>query len=244
MTETTIPILPSRSITETIEFYEALGFAVTYRQQRPNTYAVVERGGIALHFFVLKDLKPADNYGTCYVRTSDVDGLYAAFTAGVRGLLGKVPARGVPRVNPLKDMPFYGVRQFIVVDPAGNYIRIGQPLPTGSAEAAARGRLDRALETGSRLADAKGDFATASQVLDGALAADARAEPVLRFRALVLRADLAIRLGDPGRARDLLVAAEEISPAGIDGTDLADEVRRITELRDSLGRTSEGCHDV
>lgn len=32
MTETTIPILPSRSITETLEFYGALGFGTTYRR--------------------------------------------------------------------------------------------------------------------------------------------------------------------------------------------------------------------
>ena len=44
-TERTIPILPCRSIDDLLAFYRALGFAVTYQQERPNTYAVVVRGG-------------------------------------------------------------------------------------------------------------------------------------------------------------------------------------------------------
>ncbi|MGB2568829.1 bleomycin resistance protein [Micromonospora citrea] len=234
MTETMIPILPTRSINDTLHFYRALGFEVTYRQERPNTYASIRRGGIELHFFVLKDLQPADNWGTCYVTTSDVDGLYDAFTAGMKGLLGKVPTRGVPRINPLKDMPFYGVRQFIVVDPAGNYIRIGQPVLEQPAGASPRSRLDRALETGSRLADAKGDFVAAAKVLDGALAADTGAEPALRFRALVLRADIAIRLDDPTNAQRLLADAAALPLTTADRTRLGDELRRITELRPLL----------
>ena len=247
MSETTIPILPSRSIDETLEFYGALGFGTTYRQKSPNTYAVVRRGGIELHFFVLAQLAPADNWGTCYVVTSDVDGLYAAFTGGLRTLLGRVPSRGAPRINPLKDMPSYGVRQFVVVDPAGNYVRIGQPLPAGPTGPAVparsspgRTRLDRALESASLLADSKGDPAAAARVLDGALAAGGDPEPVLRFRALVLRADLALRLDEPGRARDLLRGAGPV-PAGPDGTaDLADERRRLAELRSALDEEGSG----
>ncbi len=58
--------------------------------------------------------------------------------------------RGIPRINALKDMS-YGVRQFVVVDPGGNYIRIGQPIearPAPRAETA--GRLERALEAAIR----------------------------------------------------------------------------------------------
>ncbi|TDB78294.1 VOC family protein [Micromonospora sp. KC723] len=234
MTETMIPILPAKSINDTLDFYRALGFEVTYQQQRPNTYASVRRGGIELHFFVLKDLQPANNWGTCYVTTTDADGLYDAFTAGIRGLLGKVPSRGVPRINPLKDMPFYGVRQFIVVDPAGNYIRIGQPITEQSADASPRSRLERALETGSRLADAKGDFSTAAKVLDGALAADTGAEPALRFRALVLRADIALRLDDPTSAQRFLADAAGLPLTTADKIRLSDDLRRIAELRTTL----------
>ena len=91
VTERTIPILPCRSIDDVLAFYEALGFDVTYRQERPNTFAVVARGAIELQFFVLKELDPAASYSTCYVLTSDVDGLYEAFTAGSAGLDGPRP---------------------------------------------------------------------------------------------------------------------------------------------------------
>ena len=92
----TIPILPCTSIDATIAFYEALGFAVTYRQERPNTFAAVVRDDIELQFFVLKALAPDANYSTCYVLVDDVDALYASFADGLRAALGKVPGRGYP----------------------------------------------------------------------------------------------------------------------------------------------------
>ena len=49
-----IPLLPCRSIDDQIDFYESLGFEVTYRQKAPNVFAAVQRGAIELQFFVLK----------------------------------------------------------------------------------------------------------------------------------------------------------------------------------------------
>ena len=124
-----IPLLPCRSIEDQIAFYEALGFEVTYRQKAPNVYASVQRGAIELHFFVMKGYEPADSYSTCYVLVSNVDRLYAEFRAGLKTALGRIPSRGIPRIGALRDMP-YGVRQFLMTDPGGNIIRIGQPLTT------------------------------------------------------------------------------------------------------------------
>ena len=122
-----IPILPCRSIDDQLAFYEALGFEVTYRQKAPNVFASVQRGAIELQFFVLKGYEPEGSYSTCYVLVSDIDRLYAEFRAGLKQHLGRVPTRGIPRLGALKDMS-YGVRQFLVTDPGGNIIRIGQPL--------------------------------------------------------------------------------------------------------------------
>lgn len=44
MKAVTIPLLPCADIDEAVSFYEALGFRRTYRQVRPNPYAVVELG--------------------------------------------------------------------------------------------------------------------------------------------------------------------------------------------------------
>jgi hypothetical protein len=100
--DVTIPILPCRSIDQTLDFYRAVGFAVTYQQARPNTYAVVNRGGIELHLFSMRAFEPAQSYSTCYVRVGDIESLYQEFRAGLRQRFGRVPSAGIPRIIPLK----------------------------------------------------------------------------------------------------------------------------------------------
>jgi len=238
VTERTIPILPCRSIDDILAFYRALGFAVTYQQERPNTFAIVVRGGIELQFFVLKALEPAANYSTCYVLVSDVDGLYEAFRAGLREATGRVPSRGFPRIGPLGDMA-YGVRQFVVVDPGGNYIRIGQPIeakPTPGTEDA--GRLERSLTAAILLADSKFDDDAAAKVLDSALDADPSAPDVIRVRALILRAEVAHRLGDADRARVWLGEARAIDLGEVDRSAIVDDLRRAADVETALGTGS------
>ena len=240
MTERTIPILPCSSIDEVLAFYDALGFVVTYQQERPNTYAVVVRGGIELQFFVMKGFDPAGSYGTCYVLVSDVDGLYETFRSGLRAALGHVPTRGIPRIGALRDMS-YGVRQFVVVDPGGNYIRIGQPIagqPTPTVATA--GRLERALAAAITLADSKGDDAAAAKVLDSAFADDSPVTGPTAVRALVVRADLAYRMGEPERSRAWLAEARAIGADAQDDRAIADELRRAAELDDQLGTHQPG----
>ena len=48
-TAVTIPILPCPELDSAVSFYEALGFTRTYRQTRPNPYAVVAREDIQIH---------------------------------------------------------------------------------------------------------------------------------------------------------------------------------------------------
>jgi hypothetical protein len=229
MPERTIPILPCRSIDEVLAFYVAIGFDVTYRQQHPNTYAIVQRGEIELQFFVLKSLDPANSYSTCYVTTTDVDALYQAFRDGIRAATGKVPLRGVPRIGALKDMS-YGVRQFVMTDPGGNMIRVGQPLeqrPDSPPD-----RLTRALRTAVLLGDSKEDPLAAARTLDRALATEA--PPTTRYRALVFRADLALRLGDPAHATAVLAEAESIPLTTAERATVTDELTRTEDLRTAL----------
>jgi catechol 2,3-dioxygenase-like lactoylglutathione lyase family enzyme len=234
LTERTIPILPCRSIDDVLAFYRALGFVVTYQQERPNTYAVVQRGGIELQFFVLKGLDPAQSYSTCYVLVDDVDGLYEAFTVGLRDAIGRVPTRGIPRVGSLRDMA-YGVRQFVVVDPGGNYIRIGQPIEAqATPTTATAGRLERALVAAVTLADSKGDDPAAAKVLDSAMADDPPVAGPIAVRALVLRADLAYRMGDLDSARRGIAEARSVPVADTDRAAIADELRRARELEDAF----------
>ncbi|PRY36087.1 bleomycin resistance protein [Umezawaea tangerina] len=233
--ERTIPILPCRSIDEVLDFYQAIGFEVTYRQKVPNTYAIVRRGGIELQFFVLKAVDPANSYSTCYVLTSDVDDLYRSFRDGIRAATGRVPLRGVPRIGALKDMS-YGVRQFVMTDPGGNMIRIGQPLDAPAADAPVD-RLDRALRTAILLGDSKEDPLAAARTLDRALDAAEPTSPTTLFRALVFRADLALRLDDRPLAATVLSRADAVPLTDTDRATLVDDLTRARDLRTDLAVT-------
>jgi catechol 2,3-dioxygenase-like lactoylglutathione lyase family enzyme len=121
----TVPILPCSDIDVMIAFYEALGFRCTYRQVRPNPYAVLERGAIGLHFGAFDGFEPANSYGSCIVVTDDADALYADFAAGIRAMEGRLPVTGIPRfTRPRKKLDV--VHGFSVVDPGGNWIRVVQ----------------------------------------------------------------------------------------------------------------------
>ncbi|WP_217195979.1 bleomycin resistance protein [Streptomyces buecherae] len=257
MTETTTPVFPCPSIPETLDFYRALGFEVSFEQTSPNPYAVVQRGAIALHFFGMRRHDPATSYSTCVISTDAVDALHAAFRAGLRAAYGRVPTRGIPRIGPLRDTT-YGVRQFLVTDPGGNCLRIGQPNGE-SLEHGPRpdGAFAGALHLAALLGDAKGDHRQAARVLDRALAraeaaapgepgADAAGEPGADtagerptapewVAALVLRADLAIRLDEPERGAELLRRADGITLTAEERAGVRDALRRAAELREELG---------
>ena len=114
-----IPILPSRSLNDTLAFFQTLGF--DGRIHSHGDYAILTRGTAELHFFTHRELRPAESSVGCYIRVSDVESIYQAFASA------KLPRKGIPRQDALEDKP-WGMREFAIVDPDGNLIRIGQPL--------------------------------------------------------------------------------------------------------------------
>lgn len=212
MAEKTIPILPCQTLQPVLDFYTALGFEVTFQQKSPNPYAVVDRGGIELQFFGMKQYDPATSLSTCYVLTDDVDTLYESFRTGLKAAYGKIPTRGLPRIGPLKDMS-YGVRQFLMTDPGGNCIRVGkQTSEDQHHRPAPKETFARALHMATLFADSKQDLAGAAKILDRALGLeDERPTPAQLVRLLELRADIADRLYDDetaARLRERAAAAE------------------------------------
>ena len=115
-----IPILPSRSVNDTLAFYRRLGFDGKI-WGAPYFYAILTRGTVELHFFTHDQLRPAESSAGCYIRVSDVEGICRDFT------LAELPRRGIPRQDALEDKP-WGMREFAIVDPDGNLLRIGQTL--------------------------------------------------------------------------------------------------------------------
>lgn len=113
-----IPILPGRSLPDTIAFYQRLGFDGEIVGE---AYAILTRGDLEIHFFAHPEVEAATSHAGCYLRVADVDALYTAFrTAGL-------PARGRPRMDVLENKP-WGMREFAVIDEDGNLLRVGQVL--------------------------------------------------------------------------------------------------------------------
>ncbi len=126
MADVTIPTLPARDLEETIAFYGELGFKPVFRIPDPEGYAIVRRAALELHFFHWRPLDPASNYAGCYIRVSDADELYGAFAAA------RLPARGIPSLGGI-EKKFYRMREFRLVDPNGNLLRVGEQLPGPAA---------------------------------------------------------------------------------------------------------------
>ncbi|MFC4495929.1 bleomycin resistance protein [Streptomyces ovatisporus] len=233
MSEKTIPILPCRTLQPVLDFYTALGFEVTFQQKSPNPFAVVERGGIELQFFGMKKYEPAESMSTCYVLTDDVDALYEAFRAGLKAAYGRVPTRGLPRIGPLKDMS-YGVRQFLMSDPGGNCIRIGKKTSEDqSHRPAPEETFARALHYAALFADSRDDPQGAAKIIDRVLKlADEQPTPVQLLRLLVLRSDVAARLGDAATAARSMEEAAAVQLTDAERESVRDDLVRLAELRD------------
>jgi len=113
----TIPILASRDISESVAFYERLGFAVSglYEQFGP-PYLMVRRDDVELHFVHSPDTDPHESHGGCYLRLTDAQAVYDEWEP-----------LGLAEVHAPRDTP-WGMREFFVVDPSGNLLRIGTRL--------------------------------------------------------------------------------------------------------------------
>ncbi|MFE9010660.1 VOC family protein [Streptomyces cyaneofuscatus] len=236
MTEKTIPLLPCRTelIQSVVDFYTALGFETTQLQKSPYAYAVVERGAVELQLYGMKDYDPGTSHSTCYILTEDVDGLHAAFRSGLKAAYGRIPTRGLPRIGPLKDMS-YGVRQFLATDPTGNTIRVGQVISEGGEEelaTAPKETFARALYMADLFADSKQDYPGAAKIIDRVLKLeDEQPTPVQRVRLLVLRGDIAQRLGDEEGARGWLEEAAAIQLSAEERETAHDALARLSDPR-------------
>jgi catechol 2,3-dioxygenase-like lactoylglutathione lyase family enzyme len=116
------PILPSRDLNETRTFYEAIGFRPWFRDGGVNAnYEILSRGHLVVHFFLERGLVPEKNDAGCYLRVVDADEFHDVCEAL------HLPDTGVPRRTSPRDES-WGMREFTIVDPSGNLLRIGHDL--------------------------------------------------------------------------------------------------------------------
>jgi catechol 2,3-dioxygenase-like lactoylglutathione lyase family enzyme len=119
--EHAIPILPSRDLHETLEFYARLGFENRGAPPEKSNYLIIGRGGVELHFVGAPETNPFTTGASCYIRTVDADALYDEW----RRAVSDDPATGSRLVPPGETE--HGMREFALVDPSGNLIRVGSP---------------------------------------------------------------------------------------------------------------------
>jgi catechol 2,3-dioxygenase-like lactoylglutathione lyase family enzyme len=115
------PILPSRDLDETRAFYQAIGFQPWFQGRGNPGYEILSRGHLVVHFFLERALDPAANDAGCYLRVTDADRFHEDCS------VLDLPRSGIPRINPPRDEP-WGMREFNLVDPSGNLLRIGHDL--------------------------------------------------------------------------------------------------------------------
>ena len=112
------PKLPMRDKNVTREFYiNKLGFK-DYGSANFDSYLMMEKDQIQIHFFEFKELAPKENYGQVYIRTSNIDHFYQSLldqntTIHPNGLLETKP---------------WGQKEFSVLDPDSNLLTFGQSI--------------------------------------------------------------------------------------------------------------------
>jgi len=197
----TIPILPCVSIEETLLFFQALGFEITYKQTHPYQYGVVERGGHQLHFGRLKGMDAANNFYTgCLIAVPNAGYVYHEMTQRLKQHIGRVPHAGIPRVSRMKP----GTTRFTLTDVSGNSIifvsRSEQDQETWEkAENKNQSKLQRAIAIAIRFRDYKDDDEAAIKTLDAALKKTNNENSVAIAEALIMRIELAERAADSAK---------------------------------------------
>jgi catechol 2,3-dioxygenase-like lactoylglutathione lyase family enzyme len=228
--ERTYPCLPCGNIDESIAFYTVLGFKRTYRQLRPNPYAVVALEDIHIHLFGIEGFQAAESYGSAIVAVPDPDHLYRAFAARLRETFGKLPTVGIPRIlRPRKK--FGTVSGFSVIDPGGNWLRVyrlGESEQKDSPEKAAG--LTQIILVASRLGDAHGDEVLALKTLENGLIRFADAAAIDLVRAYLYRAELAVRVNNRELAQSSLHAVQSLDLTDDERAAIAVEFADVVEL--------------
>lgn len=145
-----VPVLSVGDLDQAVAFYDRLGFKVASRHP---DYLILERFGAELHLSHWPGHDPKATDGMAYLRVTEVQHLYESLrdslaadgllvlnppgplTPEVQAELDRRDAADRPhnRLHEIHDTP-YGLREFSVIDPAGNLLRIGEPVAVDSEE--------------------------------------------------------------------------------------------------------------
>ncbi|QIS13101.1 glyoxalase [Nocardia arthritidis] len=238
MSDTSVPVLRSGDLSNTLDFYRALGYQVTHEQTRPYAYGVVTANGCEVHFAA--GPKTADNSGDagCLIMVDDVAARHRDFSAALRARYGKVPSKGNPRITRFRP----GQTRFTLVDPAGNwiiYIQRDEPVELEYGGSSELSGLAKVLDNARILRDFKNDDSAAARTLEVGLGRHgAQAPAVDRARALAALTELSIATGDSARAERFRAELRGIELTKTERASVAAELRAATDLEAWLTETS------
>ncbi|AVT40275.1 glyoxalase [Plantactinospora sp. BB1] len=199
--ETTVPLLPCVSVDETLAFWQALGFEVTWNQRKPYLYLAFRWSGFELHYGAASaGLDPTlENTGGCLVQVGAVAPYHAAFVAAMRKTYGKVLGKGLPRITRYRP----GASRFSIVDPSGNsivFIRRDEPEELEYGGSKRLTGLAKVIDNAQILREFKTDDRAAFRALNSGLRRHGEtASDLDRALALAALIELSIALEEPDR---------------------------------------------
>ncbi len=112
------PKLPMRNKAITKDFYcNQLGFEV-FGSADFESYLMLQKDEIQLHFFEFPNLNPLENYGQVYIRTQEIERVYNDF---INNKVSIHPA------GHLQTKP-WGQKEFSLLDPDHNLLTFGESI--------------------------------------------------------------------------------------------------------------------
>jgi predicted enzyme related to lactoylglutathione lyase len=113
------PTVGVRDMTRALAFYESVfGFQRTFENGEPVSFVVLKRDGAEVHLQAVAGDSALREHNVMHLLVEGgVDELYVRCAAAAGGKI----------VSKLRDAP-WGMRTFVVADPDGNRIDVGQPL--------------------------------------------------------------------------------------------------------------------
>ncbi|WP_016699456.1 hypothetical protein [Actinoalloteichus spitiensis] len=222
-TETMVPTLPCVSVDETADFYQAIGFTITFRQTKPYVYLAMHWGGVEVHFgSAPPGTDPArEDAGGCLVMVDSVAPYHEAITQAMRRAYGKVLAKGRPRITRYRP----GATRFTLVDPTGNsliFIQRDEPEELEYGGSTKLTGLARVLDNVRNFREFKNDDQAAVRALRSWLRRHGdQAPPVERALALATLVELLVALESHEEAESTMATLRTIP--------LSEEERRRVE---------------
>ncbi|GGE71088.1 hypothetical protein [Priestia taiwanensis] len=227
-------------IDDTLEFYTALGFKITYYQKAPYRFASVKHDIAEISFYGDKNYDAENKAGGCYIVVPNIGEVYNELKTNLKSYYGKIPTRGLPRFSRVNQTA--EDRRINVTDPSGNTLIIGQPLGDSTSmmqaeEESLKGvsTFEKKYKQAYRFAYSKEDFRAAKNVLEYAFIKHSDGiSNELRYKASVLELDVLYTLGQLKKATSKLADIETIELTEEEMKILTDEIDRFIALKQEL----------